>query len=78
MVREVPLDDRVDEGPHAQAKRIQHHARRSGWPWAASSMRLKQNIQDSRAFAHGVDLQEEWGRYSSVLKPGGSRRMGAL
>ena len=43
-----PLDDAVNEGPHAQAACIAHHGRSATWPWVASTQRLAQNLANSR------------------------------
>ena len=71
----MPLDDSAAEGPHSWIRRIQLHARRSNWPWAASTARLKQNLKDTEDL--NFDLQGKWESFSCVLKPPGSRRMQA-
>jgi hypothetical protein len=67
----IPLDDSIGEGPHSVCKRVQLHARSAGWAWAASTMRLPQNIVDidNLVGATGCDLQEVWDRFSCVVKP---------
>jgi hypothetical protein len=71
----VPLDDAVGEGPHAFTKHVQQHATASKWGWAASSLRLTQNLKDLPELCDAIpcELQESWDAYSSVIKPPGAR-----
>lgn len=66
----IPLDDSVAEGPHARAHQQMRHATGARWPWIASSMRLKQNLEDafSMPAALGVDLDTFWASYTTVLQ----------
>ena len=69
----IPLDDSVGETPHALANVEQGRARSGAWGWAASTMRLEQNLQSAQDFGF-ADVQQRWSIYSSVLKPFGARR----
>jgi len=66
----MPLDDMVDEGPHAKGKKIIAHSTAGSFPWAASSARLDANLDIVQAWseAFNMDLQTEWDRWSSVVK----------
>ena len=66
----IPLDDSVAEGPHARAKKIKDHSKRSTWAWAAASMRLAQNLEDARTIlaAVGLDVTDVWRCHKAVLK----------
>ena len=77
-VKRIPIDDTVNESPHALASRISAHARRGRIPWIASSMRLKPNLGQIDKFTqrHGEDaLQQLWLRWKDALPGGGPRRM---
>ena len=78
-LRMIPLDDAVNEGPHAKAKRVGNHSRRARCPWIAASMRLQQNLDDIERLARetGEELQQHWLRYKAVLPggPGMSRKV---
>jgi len=74
VIEQIPLDDSVAESPHSLTKKVQMHARASGWPWAASTVRLDQNLTDIDNFSFG-NFQHHWDSFSSVLKPPGARRM---
>jgi hypothetical protein len=71
----IPMDDTVGEGPHAIANAISVRARRSGWPWIASTMRLDQNLQDVSDLvpATDADLGVQWDLYKSVVQPPGRK-----
>ena len=69
----VPLDDSVGETPHVLANVEQGRARSGAWGWAASTLRLEQNLQSAQDFGF-ADVQQRWNIYSSVLKPFGARR----
>jgi hypothetical protein len=72
----TPLDDTVNEGPHARVKRIAEHGRRSGWPWVAASTRIEQSLSDISDFLPLYDeepLQSLWVRWSSILRPESDR-----
>lgn len=64
------LDDKIAEGPHATFKHEHDRARGSHFAWAASSVRLQQNLSDIRELADIVDvpIQELWDRYKTVLQ----------
>ena len=66
----VPMDDVVDESPHARAKHIIEKAPAGQFKWTASSVRLTSNLEDMETLAPsmGVDIQTEWDRWSSVVK----------
>ena len=74
----IPLDDSVAEGPHARAHRQMRHATAARWPWIASSMRLKQNLEDAFCLptALGVDLETFWASYTTVLQGPTARARG--
>ena len=40
------LDDAINEGPHAAARKVSERATNASWAWAASSLRLQQNLWD--------------------------------
>lgn len=69
-LQHIPLDDGVAEGPHARAARAKQSASGSTWAWIAASLRLQQNLQDIRSMLPtlDLDLDTEWGRYTSVLQ----------
>ena len=69
----APLDDTAAEAPHAIVKKIQDHSRAAGWPRAASTARLKQNLVDVDNFRF-AGIQQQWDSFSSVLRPPGARR----
>ena len=54
-LREVPFDDSVGEGTHAQASRIGAAARAARWGWIASRIRLQHTVKEFR------DLSEATG-----------------
>ena len=63
------IDDTVGEGPHASMGRQLHHARGAKWPYAASTSRLQQNIEDvSLHQALRQDLDNTWAQYKNVIK----------
>lgn len=66
----IPLDDSVAESPHSRIKKLGEHSRAASFAWLSSSMRLMQNIKDVRSLVPmlGMDLEEEWGRFTSVLQ----------
>ena len=67
----IPLDDSVGESPHAKAKAIAQRAAGCDFPWVSATMRVRQNIADIRTIAptlESFDLQEIWGRSSSVIQ----------
>ena len=59
MLRAIPMDDSIAEAPHAVGNRLGRAAPRSGIAWAASSMRLTQNLDDVKLHSQalGTDLQ---------------------
>ena len=69
-VQASPMDDKVQETPHAIVKKAMASAASYGFPWAASSSRLAQNLEDAEEIPPAVnrDLQTEWDRWSSVQK----------
>ena len=70
MIRQIPFDDSIAETPHAVGNRLVRHGRNSGFAWQAASMRLHQNIADTREYsvALNADMQSLWYRSSSVLQ----------
>lgn len=70
-LRWTPLDDCVCEGPHAMAKRIKAPASAAKWPWVATSMRVKQSIDECRTLLGetSVPLAAAWSAYSTVVQP---------
>ena len=66
-----PMEDNTIEGPHARIKRVFDGARAASWPWVAATARLKQNLADMNQLipSLGLDLQSEWDRYTSVVRP---------
>ena len=69
----APSDDSVAGGPHARATRLCGHSRRATWAWVASSLRIKQNLQDVRDFSQSLefDLDQLWCGSTSVVRLGG-------
>ena len=61
-VQASPMDDKVHETPHAVVKKAMASAASYGFPWAASSSRLSQNLTDAEELppAVNIDLQTEW------------------
>ena len=70
MLRAIPMDDSIAEAPHAVGNRLGRAAPRSGIAWAASSMRLTQNLDDVKLHSQalGTDLQQLWLKHSSILQ----------
>lgn len=70
VVHNVPMDDSVAESPHAVGNRLGRSAPRSGIAWAASSMRLLQNLRDVHDHSQALqaDLQQLWLTHSSILQ----------
>ena len=70
MLQAIPMDDSIAEAPHAIGNRLGRAAPRSGIAWAASSMRLTQNLQDVKLHSQalGADLQQLWLKHSSILQ----------
>lgn len=67
-----PLDDVVNEGPHAQARRLTRHARRACWPWIGASVRVKQNLADIQDLAPAVGADKVlWASVASIVRVGG-------
>ena len=64
----IPLDDSVNEGPHARAARVGQHSRRAKVPWIASTMRLGANLSTIRQLQPCVEesLQSMWLRYKDA------------
>eukprot|EP00959_Pyramimonas_sp_CCMP1952_P417407 8745350-Pyramimonas_sp.AAC.1 len=60
----VPIDDAVAGGPHSLAKRLRENCRAAGWPWAASSLRLHQNLKDIEA--PGCDFRNAGYQYTAM------------
>ena len=70
ILKHIPFDDSIAEGPHAIGNRLSSHGRNTGYVWQASSMRLNQNITDARQYSMALkcDLQQLWNSHSSVLQ----------
>ena len=70
LVKNIPFDDSIAEGPHALGNRLGRHGPRSSFAWTAASMRLQQNLEDAKAYSQAlnVDLQDLWYKHSSVLQ----------
>ena len=67
-LRNVCLDDSRCESPHARATRVGTGSRRSKWPWIASTVRMRQNIdlvQNPDFFRQSAFW---WHRFKSVLQ----------
>ena len=69
-ISSIPFDDSVAESPHAAGNHIGRFSHGSAFPWVASSMRLKQNIEDVKTWcgALQLDWKQEWLMYSSLLQ----------
>ena len=61
-----PMDDCVCEGPHAKATRSKTPASEAKRTWAATSMRLQQNLQQCQG---STSLRASWSSYASVVQP---------
>ena len=63
-IAKMPMDDTVNESPHAIANRVwEISRRRSSFSWAASTIRLKQNLKDIAELpeqAGNPPLQKLW------------------
>ena len=69
-IKHIPMDDAVNEGPHAVGARIAQHSKgRCRFPFLASSMRMNDNfaICDELPPMMGVSLDQTWLNYKSVL-----------
>jgi hypothetical protein len=66
----VPLDDSVGEAPHAIAKQLLDHAKRSSWPFTAASMKLEANLEGVAELPAvvGCHMPDLWLRYKSILQ----------
>jgi hypothetical protein len=62
-IRDMPMDDKVADRPHAIGSRIGTLARGSHWPWDSASMRLPETLLDKETLVdkHGGSLQKLWG-----------------
>ena len=71
-LRQCPIDDTPGEGPHASMRHLGLRTRRSTWGWMASSVRLKQNLQDIKYFLPPMQpttsVEYLWQKWSSVLQ----------
>ena len=72
----IPFDDSIAEGPHARVLRLARHSRRACWPWLASSVRMKENLQVAREMIPSVneDLVSLWCNYKSIVQLRRGRR----
>ena len=75
-LQRAPMDDVVNEAPHAIASRIIQHARYGRVPWVSSTSRLDQSLHDIDTLVpeFGLGLQQLWLQYKTVL-PGKLPRM---
>lgn len=66
----LPLDDAVNEGPHAVTKRVQCHARDPKFAWQAATLRLGQSLEDARGLlpATGLELKASWCNWKAVVR----------
>ena len=72
----IPMDDAVAEGPHAIASHIMQIARGCSWAWVASTMRVHDNLCDSRELlVEPTLLQTTWDTTGSLLKTVSDRNM---
>ena len=75
-LRQIPIDDAVGEGPHASFAAIRRAAYRGTFAWVAASQRLTANLEDVMCLSPvaGVDVEEVWLRWSSLLRYKQSRK----
>ena len=70
VIQNFPMDDSLAESPHAQGNRIGRHGTKTSFSWTAATMRLNQNLSDTREFTSslGANLEAVWYCHSSVLQ----------
>lgn len=69
-LRLISFDDTIGEGPRSQLNSITLKGRRSTWLYSASSLRLKQNLEDVASLPSVLnkDVEEWWPNYKQVTK----------
>ena len=69
-IRDMPMDDKVAERPHAIGSRIGTLARGSHWPWDSASMRLPETLLDKETLVgkYGGSLQKLCDNSSPILQ----------
>lgn len=75
-IRDLPLNDEVNEKPHAVFSRIHAHAPSSSFAWKASTSRLPQNLDDcyTLSAAASQDLQFHYNTFRQVVQPRNRKR----
>ena len=72
----IPFDDGISEGPHARWRKQQMHAKRGSFEWIAASMRVDQNLADSRTMWRAINfnLDSAWCSWKSIVRLPGRRQ----
>jgi hypothetical protein len=75
-IREQPLNDEVNEKPHATFSNIHSHAPAASFAWKASTCRLDQNLGDvySLSAAADQDLQFHYNSFRQVVQSRNRKR----
>jgi len=66
-IKNMPYDDTVDETPHSILRKVQIHSRAAGWPWAAATINVGQNLDNAQLLP--FDHQGNWDSFSCVVNP---------
>ena len=79
-LKNIPLDDIVQEEPHARMKKQTMNVPNHSFPWAAATVRLGHNLDVCTRLPSvvGKDLQTEWDRWNSVVKFANTWRPGKM
>ena len=67
-IADLPMNDVVNESPHAKAKRINEPSRCASFPWVVSTIRQNLKDVDEIGAATECDIQAVWDTYKSILQ----------
>ena len=75
-IRDMPMNDEVNEKPHATFSNIHSHAPAASFAWKASTCRLDQNLGDvySLSAAADQDLQFHYNSFRQVVQSRNRKR----
>ena len=70
-IRNCPMDDMVNEGPHSKQSHIGRNSNKASWAWTACRQNEKQNFIDYDNLKEQCPpLLSIWNGYSSILRAG--------